>query len=220
MKKLLSLLLALSLMLTGALALTSCGETQPPVDPDPQPPTSYNEDYVVLAIDQHGSVVTGLKIGVAPADDLQSPAALPTATNSKGLVSFNLDNSKTYKAILFGTLSGYQFTSGSTVSFGENKVAVVTVQKDEEPTYKSYTIIVLDQNGAPVEGASVQACIVGGSCYSFGATGAGGSSVAQIEDDGAERKAQVTGVPSGYTYSSDYVSFDNNGVAIIYVVNN
>ncbi len=217
MKRLLTLLLAVCLV----LSLGACTPANPDnTDPGNQPPASYNEDYVVLVVDQFGAVISNAFIGVTPTDDPNTPAASPAKTNSYGIATFNLDNSKTYKAGILATISGYTVDTVTKTAFGTNKVAIITVQKDAVPVAKNYTIIVVDQNGDPVQGITVQACIPGGVCTPFSATNAGGSSVNQIVDENNEYKAQITGAPGDYTYSKDYVDFDSNGVAIIKVTKN
>lgn len=104
--------------------------------------------------------------------------------------------------------------------------APTTTEKPDETTAPdnkiTYTIKVVDQNGAPVEGVIVKLC-EGEVCRKPVITGADGTAAYKFEPNGNELKAMIEveqdeAVSSAYTYSSEYVHLEAGATEVTLTV--
>ena len=86
----------------------------------------------------------------------------------------------------------------------------------------TYTIKVVDQNGAPIEGVIVKLC-EGEVCRKPVITGADGTASYKFEPNGNELKAMIEveqdeAISAAYTYSSEYVYLENGATEVTLTV--
>ena len=85
---------------------------------------------------------------------------------------------------------------GQTISFDEQGNATIALKKNvTEAVKEDYVILVVDQDGNPIEGVFVQMCT--DVCLSPKTTGADGKVIYNVVPD--SYKAQLTDLPDGYT---------------------
>lgn len=102
---------------------------------------------------------------------------------------------------------------------------VTTAEPDETTAPDNnitYTIKVVDQNGAPVEGVIVKLC-EGEVCRKPVITGADGTAAYKFEPNGNELKAMIEveqdeAVSAAYTYSSEYVHLEAGATEVTLTV--
>lgn len=102
---------------------------------------------------------------------------------------------------------------------------VTTAEPDETTapdTNVTYTIKVVDQNGAPVEGVIVKLC-EGEVCRKPVITGADGTASYKFEPNGNELKAMIEveqeeAISAAYTYSSEYVHLEDGATEVTLTV--
>ena len=111
MKKLLTLLLAFTMVLSLAVALTSCGEeptptptptptpddggtVTPPVGGDEEKPTRAT--YVITVLDQNGDAVVGAEVSICTVST--GVCQMPVSTNAEGVSTHQNKKIDTYAA--------------------------------------------------------------------------------------------------------------------------
>lgn len=223
LKKLLSLILVLSMLMTLSLSLVSCGgddendggsnndegTNDENKDDNKEDETPKKVTYKVTVVDEDGNPVKGVSIIFSPKGGIPTPFK----TDENGLAPFVTDKELT---VSVGSVpAGYEYDTAKTHTFdAEGKLNIVLTKKVETGT--KYTIIVVDQNGAPVVGAKVQMCESEneGICRVPVDTNENGEGIYTVEEKGY--KAAVTFLPEGYEKISDgYTYFDNYVAKIV-----
>ena len=210
LKKIISMLLALTLVLTLGVALVSCSDDSGNNDNTDNnnggDNTDVKETYVVTVKDADGNAVAGVEVAmikVTATSEMPYPGAKKTAADGKA--SFEVKQG-TWKVSVEDVPAGYVLPENS-FKFTDK---AVTITLESLPTY---TIKVVDQNGDAVVGARVQMCKKGesGVCVSYkNPTNENGETSMKISE--AAYEAQVTAVPEGYTKPDGYFDFEGSAV--------
>lgn len=209
LKKLLSMILVLSMILTLSISLVSCGGDDNTDNGNGEnngdnSETPVKVTYTVTVVDQNGDPVKDVMINFYP----KGGTSFFYLTNKEGATdAYRTDKEVT---VSVGNIpEGYTYDNlGNKQSFDKDGNLVITVNKVQGVLY---TIRLVDQNGNPVVGAGVQMCIPGGSCVPFdNLTDADGVATKTMIENSF--KAQITSLPEGYTDTTngDYQSFETN----------
>lgn len=199
MKKIISIILAASMLLSLSICLFSCGGD----DTD-----GGVVNYTVFVVDDARNPVKDVVITFT--EEGGEPAM--KFTKSEGVVSFESD--KKVSAKITSIPDGYKKDSvNKAISFDKDGNAVVTLEKEQGGvTKETYTIIAVDQHGNPVKGVAVQMCSDSG-CLGTVLTGADGQATYTVAPDDTF-KVQVNDVPDGYAIPVDKIPFID-GVATV-----
>ena len=247
MKKILAILMALTLLASSLLVMTSCGDDGEGGNENGgenggnEGGNGGNEggdntdggdgeqdgkvEYKVTVKDQNGEAVEGVLVLVL--DSSSKPVnGAGAKTNADGELVLSLAEGS-YTVMISGG-AGYTVNPTDMMKpFGQNKVASFTVETDEKKEYLTYTVKVIDQFGAPVVGVALQACTE--SCIPFSnATDANGETTQQLEVTDAEYKVQLNFIPDGYSETDDdndpttpvKYSFNADRVATVVITKN
>lgn len=211
LKKIISMLLALTLVFTLGVALVSCtddsGNNDNAGNNNGGDNTDVKETYVVTVKDSAGNAVSGVEVSmikVTATTEMPYPGA-KKETAEDGKASFEVKQG-TWKVSVEDVPAGYVLPEDN-FSFTDK---AVTITLESLPTY---TIKVVDQDGNAVVGANVQMCKKGeaGVCVAFKKpTNDKGESSMQINE--ASYEAQVTSVPEGYAKPDGYFDFEGSAV--------
>ena len=201
MKKILALLLALTLLISGMCLLTSCGddnkgdktnENENNNDNNTDNSNATKVDYTVNVVDQDGDAVAGVEVTFKV-----GPKSTYTATSdASGKATINIDETTlpiraSYTATKLP--SGYLKGEATYVDFASGaKTAEIEIVKGI-----AYTVCVKNSAGAAIAGASVQIC-VDGVCNAAVNTDAVGKVVYYLAPDFTEAYAQFNSAPNGY----------------------
>lgn len=145
--------------------------------------------YTVTVVDQDGNPVKGAVIYFNP----EGGVAFPIGTDSEGKVSYSTDKKMTVS--VSAVPAGYEYNKlDEEQSFDKDGKLTVTVTKTvvDEDYFK---ILVVDQDGNPIEGVMVQMCA--DYCKMPVVTGADGKASYAYEE--GDFHAQLTSLPEGYT---------------------
>lgn len=243
MKKILAILLALTLALSTMLLVTSCGDNgdeggngnggetggegsgeQGGDNTQGGGETDSKVEFKVTVKNQNGEAVAG--VGVYVLNSSSVPVSTtPTLTGADGVATFSLEDGS-YKAMIIGG-SGYTTDGATMKDFSSDRTVSFSVITEEAKETLSYTVKVIDQYGAPVAGVRLQACTE--SCIPFAnATDENGETTQELEVTDAEYKVQLNVIPDGYseidndndpTTTVKY-SFDENRVATVVINKN
>lgn len=209
LKKIISLLLVLSLTLCMAFALVSCGDENPPENPGEQPGENPGEGeskitYTVTVKDTAGNAVKGVKVQLKL--DNVAPVGNAVTTGDDGVATFNVKNEGNYFASVSLVPAGFILPATGTKLV--NNAATVTLEKLPE-----YTVYVKDASGNPIAGVGVQICSLSGACQLPKMTDAEGKIVSNLMAD--DYQAKITSAPDAYSYSAEYFALTNNTVTIV-----
>ena len=209
MKRIIALILALMTVVCGVLSLTACdtptedckthtdadgdklcdncGKDMPKVpdpDPTPDPEPTVGNDYTVTVLDHEGNPIEGLSLKF-----LYEDKATDTYTTDKdGKATANIPTEREV-VVEFVELSAYGAPSKKKATF-ESLEYELTITLNPLITVK-----VVDENGAPVKGVSVQICH--DSCLTPADTDENGvMSKAFAPKD--KLKVSIVSVPEGY----------------------
>ena len=223
LKKLLSLLLVLSMLLTLSISLVSCddkdedngkGENNSDKNDDKndgdEPEVPAKVTYTVTVVDEDGNPVKGVALNFAP----KGGTVFPLKTDASGVAGYVTDKELTVTVLAVPAAYDYDKLGQSQSFDADGKLNIVLTKKVETGT--KYTIIVVDQNGAPVVGAKVQMCESEneGICLVPVDTNENGEGIYTVEEKGY--KAAITFLPEGYEkISDDYTYFDNYVAKIV-----
>ena len=205
-KKILSLVLAICMILTLGLIVTSCGddaECTEHADADndgkcdtcgTEVKTPGDDDektaYTVTVKDSNNKAVVGATLTLATRN--YTSDVLTTDANGKATASLKAIGY--VKAKLISVPDGYVLNTDE-VQFDDNKTELtVSVALD---TRIAHTITLVDGDGNAISGVLVQIC-EGGVCQTPVATDADGKAVIRFNPSGEELKARVLNVPTGY----------------------
>ena len=210
LKKILSTILVLSMILTLSLSLFSCnnkGNDNTDDQNNNDNTTPEKVTYTVTVVDQDGNPVKGAAVYFYPKGGVE----LLYPTNENGAT----EGYKTDKEMSISVIrvpAGYEYdklNEKQKVDAKDGKVTITVTKKAAEGT--NYTIRVVDQNGNPVKGAMVQMCESAEVCLTPILTDANGEAVYTQPEK--EYKAAITNLPdgyesttTGYTYFEDYVA--------------
>ncbi len=168
--------------------------------------------YTVTVVDEDGNGVNGVKV-----EFVMSEMPLTYTIEEEGKISFNTAKAVT-GAIIKSIPNGYESDKvGKTLSFdGENSIKI-TLKK-----LPDFVIKVVDQDGNPIEGVTVQMCDEAGSCRMPRVTDENGE--ASYPYEAGTFHAQLTlsagetveELYPGYTVEdgSAYYDFDGSSVVI------
>ena len=207
LKKILSTILVLSMILTLSLSLFSCDD-----DKGNEGTEQGNEDvnttpekvvYTVTVVDEEGNPVKGVDLAFTP----KSGIAIPFPTDSEGKAAYKTDKELT--VTVTEVPAGYSYSKiGVAQKFDGNSMTITLVK------LAPYVILVVDQDGNPVANVQVQMCDEGGSCRMPVRTDANGHAEYQFEE--GTFHAQLTSVPEGYSVEDKdaYYNFVDNVATI------
>ena len=209
-KKILSTILVLSMILTLFVTLFSCkdkGNDNTGEQGNNDNTTPEKVTYTVTVVDQDGNPVKGAIVYFYPKGGVE----MFYPTNENGAT----EGYKTDKEMSISVMTvpaGYEYdklNEKQKVDAKDGKVTITVTKKAAEGT--NYTIRVVDQNGNPVKGAMVQMCESAEVCLTPILTDANGEAVYTQPEK--EYKAAITNLPegyesttTGYTYFEDYVA--------------
>lgn len=210
LKKILSTILVLSMILTLSVTLFSCkdkGNDNTGEQGNNDNTTPEKVTYTVTVVDQDGNPVKGAIVYFYPKGGVE----MFYPTNENGAT----EGYKTDKEMSISVMTvpaGYEYdklNEKQKVDAKDGKVTITVTKKAAEGT--NYTIRVVDQNGNPVKGAMVQMCESAEVCLTPILTDANGEAVYTQPEK--EYKAAITNLPegyesttTGYTYFEDYVA--------------
>ena len=196
-KKILTLVLAFTLVFSLGLTLVSCGgdDNGDGTTPGNTPSTSTKETYTVTVKDKTGAVVAGVELlMVNIKNGMEIPAFDTKTTGEDGKASFEVKPG-TWKVRVEGIPSSIYILPTADFAFSNNAVTITLSTKPK------YTVKLVDQNNSVVVGASVQMCE--DSCVPLVESEDGVYSKYAIEK---EYKAQVTALPEGYSFKAGTTS--------------
>ena len=218
-KRILALLLVLSLGACMIFGMTSCTEPETPEDPctehvddnkdgkcdkceaDVEPAGDGKVDYVVTVTDEEGNPVEGATV-VIYLNGLVERGEETTGADGKATFRLKEDS---YSAAVVDAPVEYTYDEEAKVNLVNN---AATIRVEQLPTY---TIYVKDANGQAVVGASVQLC-TDTDCRSPKTTDAEGKVV--YYDVEATYKAKVLSA-DGYVLDGEYHPLSNGTVTIV-----
>ncbi len=209
LKKLMSVLLLLSLTLCMAFALVSCGGgNEPGGSGEGGGDTPGADDgkitYTVTVKDSAGNLVSGAKVQLLL--DGVAPMGSEVTTGADGLATFKIKNEGEYYAKITYVPAGFDSPTVNTKLV--NNAATVTLEK-----LPVYTVYVKDASGNPIAGVMVQICDATGACQLPKPTDSNGKLESALKSD--TYKAKVVSAPDAYAYTDDYFTLTDNTVTIV-----
>ena len=154
MKRFLSILLTFALLVGCAFSLTACNDEPDPTptptpDPKPEdkPSTAEGTDYTVTVLDHMNKPIPDLLLKFVYED--KTTDIMPT--NANGKATAKLATERDVK-VEFVDLKGFGAPSAKKATF-ESMETELTITLNP-----NITVIVVDENGVPVPGVSVQIC--------------------------------------------------------------
>ena len=181
MKKILSFILVAIMLVTMSFALVACNDEE---QGGGEQGGDGKVKYTVTVVDEDGNPMKGATITFSPAGSMD----IPFETEADGVVSYK--TAKTVTAKLTGIPTGYKSAQlNKEISFDANGNATVTLTKMPD-----YIVKVVDQDGNPVAGVSLQMCDK--FCVSFPKTDANGQTSTKYQEGNFH--VVITAVPDGY----------------------
>lgn len=152
MKRILSILLAFALLVGGAFSLTACNDEpdstpSPDQTPTDKPTETEGTDYTVTVLDHEGNPIEGLTLKFA----YEGKTSETLTTGADGKATAKLATEREVK-VEFVDLKGYGAPSSKKATF-ETMETELTITLNP-----NITVIVVNEDGAPVAGVSVQIC--------------------------------------------------------------
>ena len=205
LKKLLLIILVLSLTLSTAFYLVSCGGDG---EDDPEENNPGGDDgklvYTVTVKDKDGNAVSGVKVQLFV--DGIAPVGSEVSTGADGKAEISLKNEGNYHAKVTSVPTGYVLPT-ATVKLVNNSA---TVEIEKLPVYSVY---VQDAAGNPIVGAAVQICDAAGSCQLPKVTDSDGKIESSLA--AGTYKAKIVSAPDQFRYTDEYFYLANNTVTIV-----
>ena len=191
MKKILSFILVAIMLVTMSFAFAAC-------DDEEQGGSEQTGDgkvkYTVTVVDENGNPIKGATITFSPEGSMD----IPFETEAEGVVSYK--TAKTVTAKLTEIPTGYKSAQlNKEISFDANGNATVTLTKMPD-----YIVKVVDQDGNPVAGVSLQMCDK--FCVSFPKTDANGQTSTGYQ--AGNFHVVITGLPDGYSVDNISEEYD------------
>ncbi len=208
LKKILTVLLTLSIALTAVFSLISCtddnnGDNGNDNNDSNGDNGNDNNDskftYTITVVDEDGNGISGIEIFIA--DDADVLEARTTDKDGKATLVLDKKNDN-LGVIITSKLSEYnapaEDANGYQAVFGDKTEATITLTKKVTETI-TYTVKVVDQNGNAVEGVTLQICH--NVCVQCDPTDAAGESKKNLEKSVSEMtlKVGILSAPEGYT---------------------
>ena len=200
MKKILSMILAFTLLLSSMFLLASCGKDKGKNEGNSNEGGTENDnggatekvDYIVKVVDQNGDAVADAEITL-----YVGPQANELKTDKDGVAKFNTAPvSVPVDAILESVPREFYTISGEDEKrfAGDSYSVTFTVTKKD-----AYTVNVKDTFGNAVAGVTVQIC-AGDTCSPFTkVTDSNGEAVLYMAPDSEDVGIQINVVPEGFT---------------------
>ena len=209
LRKLISVLLVLSLALCAALTLVSCGgggESAGSENGGGNTPGTEDTKitYTVTVKDAAGNAVKGAKVQLKL--DNVAPIGTEAVTGDDGVATFSVKSEGNYFACITYAPTGFILPASGTKLV--DNAATVTLDKLPE-----YTVYVEDASGNPISGVGVQICSLSGACQIPKMTDADGKIVSNLERD--DYQAKIVSAPAAYNYTDAYYLLENNTVTIV-----
>ncbi len=195
MKKILSLVLMLSLTVCMAFTLASCG--------------GDGEDkltYTVTVKDENGNPIEGVQLFLTETDTNEKGRV---TTNASGVAVYESNSSSIEAKIVQAT--GCEFDKNEVYTFAAGRLDI-TLEKITEAK-ETYTVYVKDTSGNAVAGASVHICKAGeeGVCLTPKTTDAEGKATFEVAV-GSQWKAK-------FVDGTEYTSFDGDSKEVTLIKN-
>ncbi len=200
-KKLISILLVLSMALCCAVALSSCSD-------DPQPCDEHNDGdhdgkcdvcgaavevppfgdpYTVTVKDADGALISGVALKIST----RGTESEQLVTGSDGKATYTLEKIAYVRATVLSVPNGY-IKPTAYVDFADGaSTLTITLEKDERI---AHTVILKDNEGNPISGVYVQICQ--DICQTPVATDAEGKAVITFKPEAGYLKVKVTSIES------------------------
>ena len=211
LKKLISILLILSLVACMSLALVSCsgdGEGEGSGDGEGEGSGDGAGDgkitYTVTVKDMTGNAVKGVKVQLKL--DNVAPIGSEVTTGEDGVATFRVKNEGSYYACVTSAPAGFILPTTGTKLV--DNAATVTLEKLPE-----YTVYVKDASGNPIAGVGVQICSLSGACQLPKNTDSDGKIVSNLER--GDYQAKIVSAPQGYEFTDEYFLLVNNTVTVV-----
>lgn len=204
LKKIISLVLALTMMASISLCFVSCDNDKDENENQGNNPPEKTT-YTVTVVDGEGNPVPGVNLTFTP----KGSTAIPFPTDSEGKASYKTDKELTVTVTEIPT--GYSYDKLNVAqSFGADGTLTVTLT-----ALAPFVIKVVDQDGNLISGVKVQMCDSAGSCRMPRTTGEDGT-VSYPYEEGDFHAQLTAGAPDGYTVDdpAEYYDFVD-GVATI-----
>ncbi len=200
-KRILILLLSLTLSLTAVFSLVSCGgdDNNDNNNGDNNNNNDGDFNYTVTIVDEDGKGISGVNVFIT--DDVTVFENKTTDENGKASITLYTEN-KNIGVMIVSNPAEYETPAevepGLHVLFGDSTEATITLTKKVTETV-TYTVKVVDQNGNAVEGVTLQICH--SVCVQCDATDANGESKKELSKSVSEMtlKVGILTVPEGYT---------------------
>ena len=202
MKKILALLLALTLLVSGMCLLTACSDKNGDKNNDNNENSDNNNnnavkvDYTFTLVDQYNNGVAGVELTfrVGPKDSYTA------TTDASGVAKINIEETELPVEVRIPAIlpAGYSNAGSGKVSFADGaKTAEASLIK-----LVAHTVFVVDESENALAGANVQVC-VDGVCQVAVDTDAEGKAVFYVNPDAEEAYAQFNTAPEGYNAPAD-----------------
>lgn len=198
MKKILALLLALTLLVSSICLLTACGDKNGDKNNDNNENENNGDDtgaakvdYTFTLVDQYNNGVAGVEVTfrVGPKDSYTA------TTDANGVAKINIEETELPVEVRIPAIlpAGYSNPGSGKVSFADGaKSAEASLTK-----LVVHTVLVIDESENAVAGANVQVC-VDGVCQVAVDTDAEGKAIFYVSPDAEEAYAQFNTAPEGY----------------------
>lgn len=206
MKKILSSILILAMLLTASVCLFACnGDDEGNEGGGEGNGEPVKINYTVTVVDNEGNPVRGAKLTFSP----KGAAAIPFPTDVEGKASYKTDKELTVKVTEIPEAYEYDKLNVEQSFDSEGKLTITLTKR------APFVIKVVDQDGNPVAGVKVQMCDSAGLCKIPVTTDENGEGFYDFQE--GDFHAQLTnGAPNGYSVEDPdrYYDFED-GVATI-----
>lgn len=205
MKKIICLILAVTMLMSMSLFLFSCDDGEDNND-DTNKETKVT--YTVTVKDADGKAIKGAFVTFSP----KGSNPVPYLTDKEGKATFTTDKELT--ATVTTVPKGYEYDKlGVAQSFGADGTLSVVLTK-AAAAGDPFVIKVVDEQGNPIANVRVQMCDTTGTCRKSITTNAKGEAEYAYEE--GDFHAQLTELPDGYTVDNEEAYYDFvDGVATI-----
>lgn len=206
LKKISAMMLIVAMV---AFVMCGCGNDAQNTESTGGSGNTADTSYTVTVVDQNGNPVANVIMQLTDAEGGTQLAV----TDATGVVTAT---SVTYVSVTLSSIPNGYSSDVDVVEFGSEKDLVITLQADEVvSTDITYTVTIVDQNGKPVPGVTLQLCD-DENCKLPVVTDESGTASCTYEE--ADYHVSLTEIPDGY--SSEETSFEFGGSTEITIVIN
>lgn len=206
LKKISAMMLIVAMV---ACVMCGCGNDAQNTESTGGSGNTADTSYTVTVVDQNGNPVANVIMQLTDAEGGTQLAV----TDATGVVTAT---SVTYVSVTLSSIPNGYSSDVDVVEFGSEKDLVITLQADEVvSTDITYTVTIVDQNGKPVPGVTLQLCD-DENCKLPVVTDESGTASCTYEE--ADYHVSLTEIPDGY--SSEETSFEFGGSTEITIVIN